>query len=95
MAASKLVSVEADFFLDLGGHSLFAATVISNLRQEREFRHLSIADLYNNPTVRGLAHHLETGALEQAGEALAHQHLVVRQHDSGRVCAHRNDYGLP
>ena len=42
-----------------------------------------------------LTHHLETGTLEQAGETLAHQDLVVRQHDPGRARAHRNDYGLP
>ena len=44
--------------------------------------------------VPGLTHHLETGALEQAGETLAHENLVVRQHDPGRVRAHSNDYGL-
>ena len=26
---------------------------------------------------------------------LAHQNLVLRQHDPSRVRAHRNDYGLP
>ena len=45
--------------------------------------------------VPGLTHHLETGTLEQAGETLAHQNLVVRQHDPGRARAHSNDYGLP
>ncbi len=48
-------SVEADFFLDLGGHSLFAAQVVSELRRNPALRHLAIADLYANPTVRGLA----------------------------------------
>ena len=45
--------------------------------------------------VPALTHHLETGTLEQAGETLAHEDLVVRQHDPGRARAHRNDYGLP
>ncbi|GGM79685.1 peptide synthetase [Longimycelium tulufanense] len=59
------VSVEADFFLDLGGHSLLAATVVSFLR--REGVALSIADLYEHPTVRGLAEHQE--ALDQGAGA--------------------------
>ncbi len=45
--------------------------------------------------VPALTHHLEPGTLKQTGETLAHQNLVVRQHDPGRVRAHRNDYGLP
>ncbi len=49
------ISVTADFFLDLGGHSLFAARVTSVLREQPEFAGLSIADLYNFPTIRSLA----------------------------------------
>ena len=44
--------------------------------------------------VPALTDHLETGALEQARESLAHENLVVRQHDPGRVRAHSNDYGV-
>src|SRR6185312_2831954 len=44
--------------------------------------------------VPALTLHLETGALEQAGETLAHENLVVRQHDPGRARAHGNNYGL-
>ena len=56
----EIRSVEADFFLDLGGHSLFAALVVSELRQQpgaaapRHRRHL-----YAYPTIRALARHLE------------------------------------
>ena len=53
------VSVEADFFLDLGGHSLFAAGVISRMRKNPALRHLSVAELYAHPTVRSLARHIE------------------------------------
>ncbi|ASG19856.1 Pls/PosA family non-ribosomal peptide synthetase [Nitrospirillum viridazoti] len=44
---------DADFFMDLGGHSLAAASAISRLRQ----RHpgATVRALYLNPTVRGLA----------------------------------------
>jgi non-ribosomal peptide synthetase-like protein len=58
------VSVEADFFLDLGGHSLFAAMAISDLRKNSALRSLSMADLYTHPTIRGLARHLQ-GHLSQ------------------------------
>ncbi|MBX7145722.1 MAG: amino acid adenylation domain-containing protein [Alphaproteobacteria bacterium] len=49
------ISVEDDFFLDLGGHSLFAAMTISKLRREPLMQNLSITDLYANPTIRKLA----------------------------------------
>ena len=51
----EAISVEADFFLDLGGHSLLAAQLVSKLRGRAEFRRLSIADLYGNPTIRAFA----------------------------------------
>jgi non-ribosomal peptide synthetase-like protein len=51
------VSVDANFFEDLGGHSLIAATVVSRLRTEQATAGLSILDLYSHPTVRGLARH--------------------------------------
>ncbi|HEX2299633.1 MAG TPA: phosphopantetheine-binding protein, partial [Pseudonocardiaceae bacterium] len=54
------VSVDADFFVDLAGHSLLAARVISRLRGDGIAPRLSIADLYAHPTVRALAQHAET-----------------------------------
>ena len=56
------ISVEADFFADLGGHSLFAATVVSRLRGLPGCRGVAIADLYERPTIRGLADHLEAAS---------------------------------
>ena len=53
------ISAEADFFLELGGHSLFAAQLVSRLREAAELQGLSIADLYGNPTIRSLARHVE------------------------------------
>ncbi len=49
------VSVDADFFLDLGGHSLFAAQLLTRLREQPEMAGLSVADVYANPTIRALA----------------------------------------
>jgi non-ribosomal peptide synthetase-like protein len=59
------ISVTADFFLDLGGHSMFAARVVSRLRERPEFRRLSIADLYGNPTIRSLAAFVEQSAAQE------------------------------
>ncbi len=47
--------VEANFFLDYGGHSLLAARVVSALRSLPELSRLGLADLYSHPTIRGLA----------------------------------------
>ncbi|KTC92501.1 amino acid adenylation domain-containing protein [Fluoribacter dumoffii] len=47
----KNISITANFFYDLGGHSLHAARVISNLRQIPALKNISILDLYKNPTI--------------------------------------------
>ncbi len=57
------ISVEADFFTELGGHSLVAARVISQLRREPTLQGLSIGDLYTNPTIRRLAQFSEANLL--------------------------------
>ncbi len=54
------VSVTADFFDELGGHSLLAAKVVTLLRQREVGRSPAVRDLYDNPTVRGLAAALAT-----------------------------------
>ncbi|MBB6254148.1 Pls/PosA family non-ribosomal peptide synthetase [Nitrospirillum iridis] len=69
---------DADFFMDLGGHSLAAASAISHLR----LRHpgMTVRALYLNPTVRGLARQLTepvtAPAAAQAGRASALRHLA-------------------
>ncbi|WP_454782738.1 Pls/PosA family non-ribosomal peptide synthetase [Legionella sp. WA2022007384] len=50
----KNISVSADFFYELGGHSLHAAKVISNLRKIPALKNISILDLYKNPTIQQL-----------------------------------------
>ncbi|GAA4700576.1 non-ribosomal peptide synthetase [Pseudonocardia yuanmonensis] len=55
------LSVTADFFAELGGHSLLAATAVSLMR-ERGMATVAVRDLYENPTVRGLAATLPAAA---------------------------------
>lgn len=50
----NLISVTADFFYDLGGHSLTAATIVSKLRKVHAFKNMSLLDLYQNKTIRQL-----------------------------------------
>lgn len=63
---TEMVSVVADLFDDLGGHSLVAATIVSRLRASGAAGsgELSILDLYGNPTIRDLARYIDGLALE-------------------------------
>ncbi|WP_211465417.1 Pls/PosA family non-ribosomal peptide synthetase [Collimonas silvisoli] len=45
----------ADFFNDLGGHSLFAAKLASALRANPDFAHVTVRDIYMNRTVGRIA----------------------------------------
>ncbi|GAA2447461.1 non-ribosomal peptide synthetase [Streptomyces pulveraceus] len=56
------LSAEADFFTDLGGHSLLAARAVSSLRDHAGAAGATLRDLYENPTVRKLAAHLDSPA---------------------------------
>jgi len=53
------ISITDDFFLDLDGHSLLAAMVVSELRRNEAFSHISVGDIYNAPTVEKLSCELE------------------------------------
>ena len=48
------LSIEDDFFIDLGGYSLLAVETVSELRAKYGLK-LSLRDLYNNPTVAQLS----------------------------------------
>jgi non-ribosomal peptide synthetase-like protein len=48
----------ADFFSDLGGHSLFAARLASALRAQPAFAHVTVRDIYQNRTVGRIAQRL-------------------------------------
>ncbi|MGW1072808.1 Pls/PosA family non-ribosomal peptide synthetase [Streptomyces sp. NPDC002537] len=60
--APETLSVEADFFTDLGGHSLVAAQAVSLLRGRGTATDLTLRELYAHPTVRGLATRLSASA---------------------------------
>ena len=45
----------ADFFSDLGGHSLFAARLASALRADPRFAHVTVHDIYQNRQVGRIA----------------------------------------
>ena len=53
------VSVQDDFFLDLGGHSLLVARMVSELRKNQPFQQLSVLDVYEHRTAEKLAAHFE------------------------------------
>ncbi|MBC7548898.1 MAG: amino acid adenylation domain-containing protein, partial [Polaromonas sp.] len=58
---------EADFFADLGGHSLFAARLASSLRADARFAHVTVRDIYTQRSVGRIA----------AGLAQAHSAAVA------------------
>jgi non-ribosomal peptide synthetase-like protein len=65
------ISVEDNFFHDLGGHSLFAARAVSASRRDPRMSHLGISDLYAHPTVRQLARFVATQDLSRASNERA------------------------
>jgi len=79
------LAVEADFFLDLGGHSMFAAMAVSELRQRRGLQGVSIGDIYAHPTIRGLARHLEKQFSTSGLVSPAELQSEFKKHSSGRV----------
>ena len=56
------ITAEADFFVDLGGNSLLAAQVISDLRRDPRTARLTVRDLYETRTVAALAERLAAPA---------------------------------
>jgi non-ribosomal peptide synthetase-like protein len=62
------VSIEDDFFLDLGGHSLRAALMISKLRKEQGLSSVSIQAVYKHRSIATLAAFLEEKEKEYEGK---------------------------
>jgi non-ribosomal peptide synthetase-like protein len=60
------VSVTDDFFVDLGGHSMLAAQVITELRTKHNLTRASVRDLYAHRTIRAFALHLGAAPQEAA-----------------------------
>ncbi|MDF3287961.1 Pls/PosA family non-ribosomal peptide synthetase [Streptomyces silvisoli] len=82
---AEKVSVEDDFFCDLGGHSMAAARLVSRLRRQPELATVAMADLYAHPTIRDLATHLDTGDQAPDEQPSAEPAPPVRHHSSARV----------
>lgn len=55
LSAPGPVSIDQDFFMDLGGNSLVAAQVISTLRRRADTASLTVRDIYEARTVAQLA----------------------------------------
>ena len=96
LSCGKGLSIHDDFF-DLGGNSVRAAQVISELRLHRETATLTIRDLYESPTVARLAGaltaRLEAAAPEEAPQA-GPQATEEARPDSGSATRKR-DPGWP
>ncbi|MEV5511292.1 Pls/PosA family non-ribosomal peptide synthetase [Streptomyces orinoci] len=78
------VSVDDDFFCDLGGHSMAAARLISRLRREPGLRQLAMGDLYAHPTIRSLAS-CAAAAQHSARQCPAVPAPPPRRHSTARV----------
>ena len=59
------ISIDDDFFVDLMGHSMLAARLVSVLRRDLGLTHAAVHDVYEHPTVRSLATRLERRAVER------------------------------
>lgn len=81
------VSVEDDFFTNLGGHSLAAAQIISQLRKDPRLQGLSVGDLYSHSTIRALAHFIEAPGASSATASQQEkiQRPEARKHSNLRV----------
>lgn len=81
----EAISVEDDFFTDLGGNSLYAARAVSLLRKDPRFARLSIADFYAYPTVSALARRaLELGC--ENGAAAVKDRAIAASDRSVACC---------
>ncbi|MBB2712782.1 non-ribosomal peptide synthetase (plasmid) [Rhizobium sophoriradicis] len=68
----EAISVEDNFFT-IGGNSLGAIRILSLLRQRRPKVPLTVADIFNNPTIRAFA-----GVMEQGEERDLSEVIVLR-----------------
>jgi non-ribosomal peptide synthetase-like protein len=77
-----LVSIDDNFFLDLGGHSLLAARMVSELRKNARFAHLSVADVYEHPTIRSL------GSIIDNSVSMTQTYVTEKIHVSSKQRSH-------
>lgn len=55
---------DADFFDDLGGHSLMAARLVSALRQDGRYAYFKISDIYQSRSLGKIAAVMQAGAID-------------------------------
>lgn len=70
---SEPVSVEADFFADLGGDSLSAAMLVTLLREDPRGQWITVSDIYEGRSVRaiaGMAHALSDSDSDKCAEPM-------------------------
>src|SRR5439155_24847130 len=68
------VSVDDDFFQDLGGHSLLVARMVSELRKDPRFARVAVRDVYEHPTIASLAASANARSAEASAVAGAKTH---------------------
>ena len=83
------VSVDDDFFLDLGGHSLLVARMVSELRKDAAFASLAVTDVYKHPTIAQLAAAIDAANTSQ--EATAAQDKRAADAKVGRAAPETDD----
>lgn len=76
----RRVSVDDDFFLDLGGHSLLVARMVSDLRKDTRFARLAVRDVYENPTIARLATAVDAAGGRSPDHAWRAQETFSRRH---------------
>jgi non-ribosomal peptide synthetase-like protein len=54
---TEAISIDDDFFTKLGGYSLLAARLVSEVRRELSL-HVALRDVYEHPTIAALAAHI-------------------------------------
>lgn len=82
--AGQKVSVCDDLFEDLGGHSLKAARLVSAIRALPGLAGASIQDLYDEPTIRGLAARLGGASLAGLSNESGGEETFTRISDARR-----------
>lgn len=89
------ISLDADFFYDLGGHSLHAAKIISNLRKIPAFRNISILDLYKNPNIEQLVEKFTNASSEnQYDEEISKRKKYIAPKWKYYLCALAQLFGI-
>jgi non-ribosomal peptide synthetase-like protein len=71
------VHLNSDFFRDLGGDSLVAAGMISELRQRDPFRAASMFAIYQHPTLHAFTASVASKAMDAVGNRLDTKHDEV------------------